>query len=94
MLHQESHTPYIENYLLGGTEIKEWMRVRLLDWIVQIHLNFDMFPRTLFIVVAILDKYLAITARKIKSSEFQLIGAAAFYIAAKYEETYHVPEAY
>jgi hypothetical protein len=58
------------------------MRTILLDWIVDIHLKFKMFPRTLFIVVAIIDKYLA--GRNVRKEELQLIGAASFFIAAKY----------
>ena len=67
------------------------MRVVLLDWIVDVQLKFKMFPQTLFIVVAIIDKYLSL--RTVRKEELQLVGAAALYIAAKYEETYQVPEA-
>ena len=67
------------------------MRVFLLDWLVDIHLKFKMFPETLFITTAIIDKYLSL--KYIKKSELQLLGSAALYIAAKYQETYNVPEA-
>ncbi|CAM6004603.1 unnamed protein product [Sphagnum balticum] len=66
------------------------MRTILMDWIVDIHFKFKMFPQTLFLVAAIVDKYLSLRAAK--KEELQLIGAAAFFIAAKYEETYQVPE--
>jgi cyclin B len=66
------------------------MRTILLDWIVDIHLKFKMFPQTLFIVTAIIDKYLSI--RTVRKEELQLVGSAALLIAAKYEETYQVPE--
>lgn len=59
------------------------MRGILLDWLVDIHFKFKMFPQTLYIVVAILDKYLSV--RCIGKDKLQLIGAAAFFIAAKYE---------
>lgn len=65
------------------------MRTILLDWIVDIHLKFKMFPQTLFIITAIIDKYLSI--RNVKKEELQLVGAASILIAAKYEETYQVP---
>jgi hypothetical protein len=67
------------------------MRTVLFDWIVEIHLKFKMFPQTLFIVAAILDRYLSKTA--VSKDQLQLVGASALFIAAKYEETYRVPEA-
>jgi G2/mitotic-specific cyclin-B, other len=59
------------------------MRAILLDWIVDIHLKFKMFPQTLFIIAAIIDKYLSI--KHVKKEELQLVGSAALLIAAKYE---------
>lgn len=40
------------------------MRTILFDWILDIHLKFKMFPHTLFIVAAIVDKYLSIKVVK------------------------------
>jgi cyclin B len=45
-------------------EVTEGMRGILLDWIVDIHLKFKMFPQTLFIVAAIIDKYLSLKTVK------------------------------
>lgn len=81
----------LNNYLPRQAFITESMRTVLLDWIVDIHLKFKMFPQTLFIVAAIIDRYLA--QKNAIREELQLIGAAALFIAAKYEETYRVPEA-
>jgi hypothetical protein len=58
------------------------MRAILLDWIIDIHFKFKMFPQTLYIVVSIIDKYLS--QRSISKEKLQLLGAAAFFIAAKY----------
>ena len=66
------------------------MRGILLDWIVDLHLRFKMFPETLFTVVMIIDKYLM--KKQVSKENLQLLGATAFFIAAKYEETYSVPE--
>lgn len=35
------------------------MRGVLLDWLVDVHLKLKMFPQTLFIIVAVIDRYLA-----------------------------------
>lgn len=67
------------------------MRAILLDWLVDVHLKFKMFPQTLFLVAAILDKFLSV--RAVRKEELQLAGCAALLVAAKYEETYQVPEA-
>lgn len=49
-----------------------------------------MFPETLFSIVALIDQYL--TAKEVPLAELQLVGVAALYIAAKFEETYQVPQ--
>lgn len=66
------------------------MRGILLDWLVDLHLKFKMFPETLFSVTMIIDRYLC--KRQVSKDNLQLLGATAFFMAAKYEETYHVPE--
>lgn len=49
-----------------------------------------MFPETIFTIVALVDTYLS--AREVPLSELQLVGVAALFIAAKFEETYQVPQ--
>ena len=48
-----------------------------------------MFPETLFTIVTLVDRYLS--AKTVPLAELQLVGAAALFIAAKFEETYQVP---
>lgn len=62
----------------------------LLDWLVDVHLKLRMFPQTLFITCNLIDRYL--TKREVSRSRLQLLGATCLFIAAKYEETYEVPE--
>ena len=38
----------------------------------------------------LIDRYLS--GKEISKDKLQLVGTAAFFIAAKYEETYQVPE--
>lgn len=42
-----------------------------------------MFPQTLYATTMILDKYLS--KKSVKKENLQLLGTAAFFIAAKYE---------
>jgi hypothetical protein len=58
------------------------MRGILLDWLIDLHHKFTMFPQTLYIMVMIIDKYLS---KKTATKEnLQLVGTAALFIAAKY----------
>jgi hypothetical protein len=66
------------------------MRGILIDWLHDLHLKFKMFPETIFTIVTVIDRYLS--KKNIHKNKLQLVGIAAFYIAAKYEETYQVPE--
>lgn len=66
------------------------MRGILLDWLIDLHLKFKMFPQTLYATSTIIDLYLS--KREATKENLQLIGTAALYIAAKYEETYQVPD--
>ena len=50
-----------------------------------------MFPETIFTIAALVDQYLAV--KDVPLNELQLVGVAALYIAAKFEETYQVPQA-
>ena len=59
------------------------MRGILLDWLIDLHYKFKMFPETLYAMTMILDKYMA--ARTVSKDNLQLVGASAFFIAAKYE---------
>ena len=66
------------------------MRGILFDWLLDLHCKFKMFPETLYTVTMLVDRFLMV--RDIPKEKLQLVGTAAFFIAAKYEETYQVPE--
>ncbi|KAG5651640.1 hypothetical protein H0H81_007983 [Sphagnurus paluster] len=58
----------------------------LVDWVLQVHARFNLLQETLFLFTNILDRFLS--SRPISLSKLQLVGITAFFIAAKYEETY------
>lgn len=62
------------------------MRKVLVDWLVEVHLNFKLLPETLFITISLIDRYCE--RKQIKRSDFQLVGVACMLIATKYEEIY------
>lgn len=72
------------NYMEKQDELKWEMRSVLIDWVVQVHSRFNLLPETLFLTVNYIDRFLS--KRKVSLSRFQLVGAVALFIAAKYEE--------
>ncbi|EGV60545.1 hypothetical protein CANTEDRAFT_137024 [Yamadazyma tenuis ATCC 10573] len=72
------------NYMDKQDELKWEMRSVLIDWVVQVHSRFNLLPETLYLTVNYIDRFLS--KRKVSLSRFQLVGAVALFIAAKYEE--------
>lgn len=64
------------------------MRAVLVDWLIQVHSQFNLLQETLYLTVAILDRFLQNSATKIERKQLQLVGVAAMFIASKYEEMY------
>lgn len=53
---QQSIRPkYMEGY-----EINERMRALLIDWLIQVHSRFQLLQETLYMTVAILDRFLQV----------------------------------
>lgn len=60
------------------------MRVTLVSWLVEVSINFNLLPETLFISVNLIDRYS--DCRPVGLSDYQLLGITSMLIAAKYEE--------
>lgn len=82
----ENQNKPIYNYLLKHNDINEVLRLKLIDWLIDVHQYFDLRPETLYLCVNILDRYLS--HEEITSSRLQLIGISSMFIASKYEEIY------
>ncbi|KAF8067783.1 nime/cyclinb [Lyophyllum atratum] len=74
------------DYMANHPELDWEKRGILVDWILQVHARFNLLQETLFLFTNILDRFLS--ARPISLAKLQLVGITAFFIAAKYEETY------
>ncbi|KAK8728391.1 hypothetical protein OTU49_009267 [Cherax quadricarinatus] len=72
---------------LDGQVVTGKMRAILIDWLVQVHLRFMLLQETLYLTVAIIDRYLQ-RERTVSRSKLQLVGVTAMFIASKYEEMY------
>ncbi|CAH1957803.1 unnamed protein product [Acanthoscelides obtectus] len=63
------------------------MRSVLVNWLVEIHADFEQKPETLYLCISIVDRYLQINTL-VGRSTLQLVGTSALLIASKYEEMY------
>ncbi|XP_048828920.1 G2/mitotic-specific cyclin-B2-like [Brienomyrus brachyistius] len=71
---------------MRGYEINEHMRALLVNWLIQVHARFQLLQETLYLTVAILDRFLQV--QPVPKGKLQLAGVAAMLIASKYEEMY------
>jgi hypothetical protein len=67
-----------------ATEISAEHRALLIDWLVDVSLEFNLRIESLFLAKHILDHYLAIAT--VARSQLQLIGITSLFIACKIEE--------
>ncbi|XP_057818207.2 putative cyclin-B3-1 isoform X1 [Cryptomeria japonica] len=72
------------SYMSSQLDINPKMRAILVDWLIDVHLKFELMPETLFLMTNILDRFLSIHV--ITRKDFQLVGLTALLIASKYEE--------
>lgn len=68
------------------SDVNALMRAILVDWLVEVAGEYKMHSDTLFLAVALVDRYLSV--RAVPRGELQLAGVAAMWVAAKYEEIY------
>jgi len=61
------------------------MRCILVDWLVEVHYKFKLFPQTLWLCVNILDRYLEKVP--VERTKLQLVGVASLLLACKFEES-------
>ncbi|KAI1138584.1 cyclin-like protein [Hypoxylon sp. FL0543] len=72
------------HYMDIQNDIHWSMRSVLIDWVVQVHLRFQLLPETLFLAVNYIDRFLSV--KVVSMTKLQLVGATALLLAAKYEE--------
>ncbi|KAJ0233790.1 Cyclin-B1-2 [Hirschfeldia incana] len=71
-------------YMQMQTEMNEKMRAILVDWLLEVHIKFELNLETLYLTVNIIDRFLSVKA--VPKRELQLVGISALLIASKYEE--------
>ncbi|XP_023166371.1 G2/mitotic-specific cyclin-B3 [Drosophila hydei] len=80
---REPEFPIID-YMPKQVHLTTWMRTLLVDWMVEVQETFELNHETLYLAVKIVDLYLCRVV--INKEKLQLLGAAAFFIACKYDE--------
>eukprot|EP00892_Ulva_mutabilis_P007585 jgi/Ulvmu1/5199/UM021_0216.1 len=65
------------------------MRARLIDWLVDVSVDFRLVTESLYLTVAYIDKYLSCC--RIPKSDLQLLAVSCLCIATKFEEIYPPP---
>ena len=89
LFYLETQHPLQKDFLKGQV-VTPWMRSILVDWLVQVGVRFNMLQETMYLTVAILDRYLG-HEKNTSRENLQLVGITSLMIACKYEETY-LPE--
>lgn len=73
-----------EDYIARQTGLTKWMRSLLVDWMVEIQESFELNHETLYLGVRLVDLYLSRIS--VSKDNLQLVGAAAMFIASKFDE--------
>lgn len=65
-------------------ELQWYMRPYLVDFLIEIHQQHRLRPETLYLALNIVDRY--VSRRIVFKKHYQLVGCAALWIAAKFED--------
>ncbi|KAG7204794.1 hypothetical protein KM043_005201 [Ampulex compressa] len=73
-------------YMRKQVDISYSMRAILVDWLVEVAEEYRLQTETLYLAVSYIDRFLSYMS--VVRAKLQLVGTAAMFIAAKYEEIY------
>jgi len=82
---EQLHRPKL-NYMRKQQDITCGMRSILIDWLVEVADEYKLHTESLHLAVNYIDRFLSQMA--VLRGKLQLVGAAAMFLAAKYEEIY------
>ncbi|KAJ7407957.1 hypothetical protein BTVI_61102 [Pitangus sulphuratus] len=74
----------VRPHYLDGKIINGRMRAILVDWLIQVHSRFHLLQETLYMCVALIDRFLQ--SHPVPRKKLQLVGVTAMLVASKYEE--------
>merc|ERR1711942_425383 len=78
----------VRSDFLSGCPTNEKMRSVLIDWLVEVQIQFKLLQETLFLTVNTIDRFLAVQGKTVPRSKLQLVGVSAMFLVSKIEEIY------
>lgn len=85
LMRLENIFPIRQNFLSQQMDVTPKMRSVLLDWINEVHHQFNLEIETYHMAVSIIDRYLQ-ACPSTPRRHLQLVGVTALFMASKYEE--------
>merc|ERR1712243_98391 len=73
---------------LAGQPTNDKMRAVLVDWLVEVQVQFKLLQETLFSTIDIIDRFIAREGMNVTRAKLQLVGVASMFLASKIEEVY------
>ncbi|XP_055012362.1 G2/mitotic-specific cyclin-B3 isoform X2 [Boleophthalmus pectinirostris] len=83
-LKQREEKFVLPNYMSLQSSLNPEMRAILIDWLVEVQENFELYHETLYLAVKMTDHYLS--KASVHREMLQLVGSTAMLIASKFEE--------
>ncbi|XP_034001444.1 G2/mitotic-specific cyclin-B3-like [Trematomus bernacchii] len=83
-LKQREEKFVLTNYMPSQPSLNPEMRAILIDWLVEVQENFELYHETLYLAVKMADHYLSNTP--VHRELLQLVGSTTMLIASKFEE--------
>merc|ERR1711942_337401 len=78
----------VRSDFLSGCPTSDKMRSVLVDWLVEVQIQFKLLQETLFLTVDTIDRFMALEGRSIPRAKLQLVGVSAMFLISKIEEVY------
>ena len=71
---------------LDSTLCNAKMRAVVVDWLVEVQLQFTLMNESLYAAISFMDRYMAVEGKRVSRQKLQLVGAASLFLASKIEE--------
>jgi hypothetical protein len=80
---EEFNEKFLEHH-----QITERMRMRMIDWMIEVLSNYKCEDNTFFLAVNILDRYFKYTCDTLKPEDLHVIGICSMFLASKFYDVY------
>ena len=75
---------------LSGHDITERMRVKMIDWMIEVLTNYKCEESTYFLSVNLMDRYFKLCNKTLKPEDLHLIGICCMFISSKFCDIYPI----